>query len=323
MSAPYTVALDDREGLPAWSHQTLLKSLLESGAPVTYGCGAGNCGACRYRLKSGQVDEVDTGVLSEKQKARGEILTCQAKPLSDVVLESPLKTAMDAIDLNGVITRVERPTSDLVKLRVKLESPIDYFPGQYALLKTPHGPGRPYSFASLSGTPVVEFHIRAVPGGAAGPAIYNKANRGDPVRVTAPLGRAYAEDLNRPVLMVATGTGLAPMKAVMQTLQNMNHNFPVRLIWGNRTEADLYEMRALEGLFANHSDAEMITVFSQEGERKRVTDVLSQVVPSLMGWVVFCAGNPAMVADVERQMPLMGASASDFHADPFTPFDND
>ena len=315
----FQLQLDDRETVTGDSVDTVLKSLLAAGEPVTYGCGAGNCGACRYRLVSGQVAQKETNILSPAQIDEGQILTCQSRPRSDLVLQTPSRVAGDPVVVNGTITRAERPTTDLVKLRVKLEHVLDFEPGQYGLLKTPYGPARPYSFASAPNSPVVEFHIRAVPGGRAGQPIYDSAKRGDPIQLTAPLGEAYAQDLNRPLCLIATGTGMAPIKSVLARLKQTGHPGPIKVIWGNRSEDDLYDMAAIEGLLSDIDDAELITVFSRQGTCQRVTDVLPTTVPSLMGWVAFCAGNPDMVRAVESQVAVMGLGINDFHADPFTP----
>lgn len=314
----FSIAVDDRAPVTGDSVDTLLRSLLAAGQPVTYGCGAGNCGACRYQLKSGTVQVKDDSILSDEQRARGEILACQCRPTSDVHLATPQRLNTDPITVQGSITRAERPTPDLIKLRIKLEQVLDFEPGQYGLLKTPYGPARPYSFASPGGSPVIEFHIRAVPGGKTGQGLYENAKRGDPIELTGPMGNAYARDLNRPLALIATGTGLAPMKSVLARLQQINHAGPVRVIWGNRSSADLYDEKPIRALLEGIDDSDLRLVYSREGERKRVTDVLPMAIPSLMGWTVFCAGNPEMVQAVESQVAVMGLDPDNWHADPFT-----
>ena len=315
----FNIAIDDRPPITGDSVDTVLRSLLAAGEPVTYGCGAGNCGSCRYVLSSGTVESRNDSILSAEQRARGEILTCQCRPTSDLQLTSPQRQNTDPVTLAGTITRAERPTADMVKLRVKLESVLDFEPGQYGLLKTPYGPARPYSFASPGGSPVVEFHVRAFAGGKTGVGLYQKAQRGDPVELTGPMGEAYAKDLNRPIALIATGTGLAPMKSVLARLQQINHAGPVRLIWGNRSEQDVYDEKPLRALLAGIDDSDLNLVFSQQGAKQRVTDVLPTAIPSLMGWTVFCAGNPDMVSDVESMVALMGGHPDHWHADAFTP----
>lgn len=314
----FSISLDDRPAITGDSVDTVLRSLIAAGEPVTYGCGAGNCGACRYTLTQGEVKQPERSILSPEQIARGEILACQCKPLSDLVLHAPPRRSSDPVTLQGQITRVERPTADLVKLRIKLEALLDFEPGQYGLLKTPHGPARPYSFASPGGQPVVEFHIRAFPGGKAGEAIYQNANRGDQIELTGTMGDAYAQDLNRPLCLIATGTGMAPMKSVLARLQQIRHPGPVRMIWGNRTADDIYDERAIRALLEGIDDSALRLVYSRAETHQRVTDVLADEVPSLMGWTVFCAGNPDMVRNVENQVAMMGLAQENWHADPFT-----
>lgn len=314
----FSISLDDRAPITGDSVDTVLRSLISAGEPVTYGCGAGNCGACRYILTEGEVAHPEKTILSAEQVARGEILACQCKPLSDLKLNAPARRDSDPITLSGQITRVERPTADLVKLRIKLESLLDFEPGQYGLLKTPHGPARPYSFASPGGQPVVEFHIRAFAGGKAGQGIYDNAARGDQIQLTGPMGDAYARDLNRPLCLIATGTGMAPMKSVLARLQQIQHPGPVRMIWGNKTPDDIYDERAIRALLEGIDDSALRLVYSQADTRQRVTDVLASEIPSLMGWTVFCAGNPDMVRDVEHQVVNMGLAQDNWHADPFT-----
>ncbi len=315
----FSISVDGRDAITGDSVDTVLRSLLSAGEPVTYGCGAGNCGSCRYILSEGQVKQPEDSILSPQQRARGEILTCQCKPLSDLVLQSPQRSQSDPVTLNGVITRAERPTADLIKLRIKLDSILDFEPGQYGLLKTPYGPARPYSFASPGGQPVVEFHIRAVPGGKAGEPLYGHAKRGDPIELTGPMGNAYAKDLNRPICLIATGTGMAPMKAVLARLQQIQHPGPVRVLWGNRGQEDVYDEKTIRALLDGIDDSELRMVFSREQTHQRVTDILQDCIPSLMGWTVFCAGHPQMVSDIEQKVAVMGLQPDNWHADPFTP----
>ena len=317
MTRTYTLQWDG-QSVTADADTSLLKSLLRAGKPVSYGCGSGQCGACRLRLIEGDVDAPATQTLSPAQRAAGEILSCQARPRSNVRVQSVTPTAGDAETYNGTITRVERPTPDLVKLRVRLEGVLDFHPGQYGLLRTHYGPARPYSLANPPGQGVVEFHIRAVTGGKAGPQIYAQAKRGDRVELTAPMGDAYAPDLNRPIALIATGTGMAPMKSVLAYLRQREHRSPVRVLWGNRNPDDCYDMAAFEALVEGFEDAQFLPVFSAGAGGTRVTDHLRALAPSLLGWTVFCAGNPQMVRDVAQQLALMGLAPHDFHADPFT-----
>ena len=142
----YSIALDDRAPITGDHVDTLLKAY-KAGEPVTYGCGAGNCGACRYVLAQGEVDQKNDSILSASQRKASEILACQCRPLSDLVLRSPTRQQGDPVTLSGQITRVEQPTADLVKLRIKLESLLILSRASTAL-EDPYGPARPYSFAS-------------------------------------------------------------------------------------------------------------------------------------------------------------------------------
>ncbi|MGB0958490.1 MAG: hypothetical protein ACPGUF_08460, partial [Litorivicinus sp.] len=119
--------------------------------------------------------------------------------------------------------------------------------------------------------------------------------------------------------MIATGTGMAPMKSLLAHLVQREYPFPVRVLWGNRKPEDAYDVASLEGLVKGLADASMQQVFSAEAGGSRVTDHLDGLAPSLLGWKVFCAGNPSMVGEVSQRVALMGVAPHDFFADPFTP----
>jgi len=243
--------------------ESLLKASLRQDIKIAHLCLVGDCGSCRCRLVSGKVrlkkdisQHVDNQAL-----ARGYLLACQAVALSDIELAVPgLSPAEEGLSLStftGAIRSCEKLNHDICNLVIDLDSPLAYKAGQYAQLTVPGHPDlaeapRCYSFAQApqaNGQQQVEFHVRRVPGGTFTEWLFAADRRGQAICLTGPLGDFGHRPDQRPMVCVAGGSGLAPIKAILEGLQQRHTGPDVTLFFGARSEADLYcleELKALE-----------------------------------------------------------------------------
>jgi CDP-4-dehydro-6-deoxyglucose reductase len=310
--------------------QTILLAALAAGIPYPHGCKSGRCGSCKSRLVSGEVDLLPHTpfALSPKERADGLILACRAQPLSNATV-AWLGGADEMVDIpvgrfEGAIAAVEDATHDIKLIRVRLDDrgAFTFKAGQYAHLFYPGAPSRDYSVATRPDEELVEFHIRRVREGAASQRIWAHAAVGDRVAIEGPLGSAFLrENHSGPILGIAGGSGLAPVKAVAETALAKGMGQPIRIYFGARSERDLYLLDRFAALTERHSNLSFVPVLSEDSgsgfRRGYVSDVVAADLGDLDGWKAYLAGPPAMVDAAGPVLRQRGLRAVDIHADVF------
>lgn len=331
IAAPFSIQIPQAErAIAAPANRTILDSALAAGVDYPHGCRSGQCGACRSRLVSGQVEHLSHSdfALSTSDKALGFILPCRALPRSDA---SVAWTEQDdrALDLavrrvRCRVSRVEPLTHDisLIGLEPATGRPLEYRAGQYARITADGLPARDYSMANGPGGSALEFHVRRIPGGAVSTQLTQALQVGDEVRVEGPHGHAYLRQRHAgPILAIGAGSGLAPMKAIVEAALARPVSSPVHLYFGARTARDLYLVDHFEGLAAARPAFHYSAVVSDETVPGRwrglVADVAAARLPELDGWKVYLAGGPAMIASAAERILQRGARIEDIHADVF------
>jgi CDP-4-dehydro-6-deoxyglucose reductase, E3 len=309
--------------------EAVLSAARRQDVPFAYDCRNGACGTCRVRVVEGAVryeDELPMG-LSEEEAAAGQALLCQARACGDLVVSA------DVPDLGAPPQRLLARVDSVEALcgdvtRLCLELPVDedfrFRPGQYMNVHLPEGGHRSFSMASAPNGARVDFHIRRIPGGRFTDSELAQLQAGDALEVELPLGSfcLHPQDY-RPIVMLATGTGLAPLKAMLESLKGDGDCPPVHLYWGARTEADLYldaQIRAWgEGLYEFH----YVPVLSRAGEgwSGRRGHVQQAVIEDLGDELGDCAfylcGSPAMIGDAKKALAARGADPAFFYSDSF------
>jgi CDP-4-dehydro-6-deoxyglucose reductase len=306
--------------------ETLLEAATRQGVQLPHECTLGGCGACRIRLAEGSVsyDEMPLA-LSEEEAQAGFALACQARACGDLAISVPTAALPQAQRRSGVVRVLRQFTPDVLNLQLELESePLEYLPGQYMNVLLPEGGHRSFSMASRPQGNRVDFHVRQVPGGRFTDGALRGLRAGDRLDVEIPLGgfRYHAQDY-RPLLMVATGTGLAPLKSMLEALMDDADCPPVSLYWGMRTEADLYLADEIRGWGERLYEFNFVPVLSRAdagwtGRRGHVQDAVEQDLPDLSEHAVYLCGSPAMIADAKRRFLARGASAAHIYADGFS-----
>ena len=310
--------------------QTILLAALAAGIPYPHGCKSGRCGSCKTRLVSGEVNLLPHTpfALSPEEQADGLTLACRAQPLTDATA-AWLGGADEIADIpvgrfEGAIAAVEDATHDIKLIRVRLDDRggFTFKAGQYARFLYPGAPSRDYSVASRPDEELVEFHVRRVPAGTASQRIWARAAIGDRVAIEGPLGSAFLREKHSgPILGIAGGSGLAPVKAVAETALAKGMGQPIRIYFGARSEHDLYLLHRFAALTERHTNLSFVPVLSEDsgaGFRSGyVSDVVAADLGDLDGWKAYLAGPPAMVDAAGPVLLQRGLRAADIHADVF------
>lgn len=310
---------------------TILEAALADGIAYPHGCRSGRCGSCKSRLVSGKVDLLDHSrfALSDEEKAQGLILACRAIPTTDAIVawlngdeETPSHPRRR---LNGRVIAIADATHDIKHIQLVIDGadPLVFTAGQYARLTFLGAPTRDYSMANGPGERALEFHIRRVPGGAATQRIHTLLKFGDPVMVEGPFGSSYLREQHAgPILCVAGGSGLAPIKGIVEAAMARGMKQPIHVYFGVRSDRDLYLVDHFEALAQRHPNLTFTPVLSKAplGASWRtgfVTEAIAKDIQDLDGWKAYVAGPPPMVEAVMRIGTERGLRPEDLHVDVF------
>jgi len=310
--------------------KTILESALDLGVDYPHGCRSGNCGACKSILHSGDVEmsPYSEYALSGEEKARGLILPCRSVPWSDCeisMIDDDEAVVHASRQLDCEVIGLEQATHDIKIVRLKILSggPYDFSAGQFGSATFVDLPPRDFSMASQPGADELEFHIRLVPGGAVTPFVQDILKLGDTVQVNGPNGTAYFRENHRgPIILAAGGTGLAPIKSILDRAFATDAGQPITLYFGVRDERDLYLEDYFNELAASHDNFSFVTVLSEPGgESKRRTgflaDAIAEDFSDLDGYKAYLAGPPIMVETTAEKLKGLGIGPSDCHAHAF------
>lgn len=306
MSDNFTIQLSPHGGsFECGPAQTILDAALAAGYWLPHSCRAGSCNSCHLPLQEGSVRHaappVDGTAVPE-----GECRTCQAYALCNLTLEAPSvpKAAGQRIVTTGAkVVEVERPSHDVVviKLQVPAQSGFAFQAGQYASVLMKDGARRSYSMANAPNNEgVVEWHVRRMEGGRFSTHAYDKLKAGGMLRIEGPFGTFLLQPGDAPVVLLASGTGYAPIASLLKTHGSELACRGAVLYWGGRTWADLYAVDSIENWEAEYPGIHLVPVLSEAGPEwaGRTGFVHAAVLadlPDLSGHEVYACGNPLMI----------------------------
>jgi CDP-4-dehydro-6-deoxyglucose reductase len=290
--------------------KNILQSGLDAGYSMPYSCRTGVCRTCRGTIREGRVDYgmVHPTYLPDSDKAKGYVLLCQAQPLSDLVIEVRELEGLAGIRARLVpcrVAKIERPAPDVTVLSVRLpmNENMLFLAGQYVDFLLKDGKRRSYSIASKpapEGVTALELHIRHTPGGAFTDHVFGAMKERDLLRFEGPLGTFYLRDSPKPIVMVASGTGFAPIRAMCEVALEKWLKRPITLYWGCRTRRDLYMLDVPSAW--QHPDFKFVPVLSDPtpecgwtGRTGFVHRAVMEDFPDLSGHQVYACGAPVMV----------------------------
>ena len=309
--------------------ETLLQAALREGINFPHSCRVGGCASCKCKLVNGKVKELtETGyILSDDELDQGYILACQSVPQTDVSIEVDLAAQQARRRVTGRVVSQDKLTHDITRLRVQLDEALAYKAGQFAdiSIESMSGVSRSYSFA----TPVqpdsqVSFFVRRVPGGVFSSAINDGNVVGQSVSVDGPVGNFWLRPSDAPILLVAGGSGLAPVLALLKEALAHDVSRPVALLFGAREERDLYALDEIQEIARQwRGPFKFMPVLSAaavdatwQGERGLVIDKIPMVMAA--GTHAYLCGPPPMIDSAVALLKLHGIPAEHIHADRFT-----
>ncbi len=316
---------------------SILDAGLRAKCAMPYSCRTGVCRTCRGTIRAGRVDYgmVHPTYLPESDKAKGYALLCQARPLSDLVVEVQELEGLAGIEPRLVpcrVVKIERPAPDvaILRLRLPMNENMRFVAGQYVDILLADGDRRSYSIATppaAEGVTAIELHIRHTPGGRFTDHVFAALRERDLLRFEGPRGTFYLRHSAKPIVMVASGTGFAPLKAMCETAiaNGVAETRPIALYWGCRTRRDLYRLDLPMRWAAEVANFTFHPVLSEAtpgcvwtGRAGLVHRAVLEDFPDLSGVQVYAAGSPAMVAAARRDFTALGAlPPEEFFADAF------
>jgi CDP-4-dehydro-6-deoxyglucose reductase len=318
----------------AQPEETILDAALRHGLCLPYGCRDGVCGSCRGKVLSGQVahGKATLDALSEADRRSGNALFCCAMACSDLVIESREVTSVADIPVRTLPARVHSltraaPDVMIVELKLPASERLQFLAGQYVDILLRDGRRRAFSIAnSPHEDAFLQLHVRHIPGGQFTDHVFNTLKERDLLRLRGPQGSFFLRsDSHKPILLVAGGTGFAPIKAVVQQAIAENSERPMVVYWGGRQQADLYLLQLAQQWPAQHPQLRFIPVLSDapaeqpwDGRRGLVHRAAMADHPDLSGYQAYVCGSPAMVAAARHDfLTLCHLPAEEFFADSF------
>jgi CDP-4-dehydro-6-deoxyglucose reductase, E3 len=315
--------------------ESILAAAIRAGVGLPYGCKNGACGSCKGKLVSGQA-ELGTHqerALSAAEREVGQTLFCCAMPQSDVVIEAREVLGVGDFPIKKLPSRVaklERVTDDVMILSLQLPATerMQFKAGQYIEFLLKDGKRRAYSMATAPHSDeLLALHIRHMPGGLFTDQVFGTLKEKDILRFEGPLGTFFLrEDSEKPIVMVASGTGFAPIKAMIDHWAHQQSTRPISLYWGGRRPADLYMNALCEEWAKTLPNFRYIPVISDalpednwSGRTGFVHKAVMHDLQNMSDYQVYACGAPIMVEAAQRDFVAeCKLPNEEFFADSFT-----
>ncbi|WP_060507102.1 benzoate 1,2-dioxygenase electron transfer component BenC [Pseudomonas sp. NBRC 111124] len=330
----FQIALNFEDGvtrfIEASGHETVADAAYRQGINIPLDCRDGACGTCKCKAESGRYDLGDNFIedaLSEDEIAQGYVLTCQMRAESDCVVRIPASSQLcktEQASFEAAISDVRQLSASTIALSIKGEAlrRLAFLPGQYVNLNVPGSDQRrAYSFSSLPKDGEVSFLIRNVPGGLMSSFLTGLAKAGDSMTLAGPLGSFYLRPIQRPLLLLAGGTGLAPFTAMLEKIAAQGSEHPLHLIYGVTNDFDLVELDRLQDLAACIPNFTFSAcVASPDSQYPQKGYVTQHIAPQHLndGDVdVYLCGPPPMVEAVSQYLRERDINPVNFYYEKF------
>ncbi len=323
--------------------EPVLLAAIRQGVGLPYGCKDGACGSCKCRLIEGRVihGTHQSKALSNAEEDAGLMLSCRAAAQTDLVIEARTVPGLGEFPVRKLPTRVSsiaRPSADVAVLVMQLPAndSFMYKAGQYVEFILRDGDRRSYSIANAphrqreligNDQPAIELHLRHMPGGKFTDHVFSSMKARDILRIEGPFGSFFLrEDHSQPLVLLASGTGFAPIKALIEQMEHKGMTQPTDFYWGCRSRADLYQHEWALAAEQRLPHLRYIPVLSDarpEDEWQGRSGLVHQAVmadhPDLSAFEVYACGAPIMVDSAKRDFGrLCGLPETSFYADAFT-----
>ena len=317
------------------AEQPVLEAALAAGLNLPHSCKSGHCSSCRARLVAGEIRYPSgrpPGITLEEER-NGQILLCQARAQSDLTVEARLVASVADVEIKTLPCRIARLTPlapDVMQVLLRLPSVerLRFHPGQYLDVLLPGGRRRSFSIASPPhDSDLLELHVRRVSGGGFTERLFGSDAQltvGSLLRIEGPIGQFSYREGPGPVLMIAGGTGFAPLKSMLRHALESGGGRDIHLYWGARHAHDIYEQAQVLEWVQRHPRLSFTTVLSEptatEAAHSRVGLVHEAVLadhPELGGFEAYAAGPPAMIEAIRASFARHGLPAGRLYFDSF------
>ena len=299
--------------------ETILEAMLRQKVDLSYGCQQGVCQTCLLRSDISPPDYAQKN-LTNNQRSKNYFLACQWKPEQDISLV-PL-ASHDFV--NGYVVSKSLLSKDVLSLTLELHNPFEFYAGQFVNLKKSEQVIRSYSIASIPNQlNTIEFHIRLFKKGQFSQWAFNELVLGDVIAVSEPKGNCIysSESTDESLLLIGTGTGLAPLSGIVTDALEHRHSGRIHLFHGAHYSEGLYLNARLTQLSEQYENFYYTGCVSREEASVffsgRANDKAFSQYPDLKGWRVFVCGNPEMVKVSQKQAILNGVSCGHVFSDAF------
>ena len=303
--------------------QSVLDVLLAHGVAAPHSCRSGSCQSCMMRVETGELPESSQVGIKETLRVQGYFLPCICRPGDDLTIVRP---DTDVMRLEATVSHVTALSDHVVCVGLSSQTPISYRPGQFINLFKDDATARSYSLASvpdLDGE--LRLHVRRFANGQVSTWIHEALRPGDRVQLSPPAGDCFylPGQAEQPLLLIGTGTGLAPLYGIARDALAQGHRGPIHLYHGSREPAGLYLVERLQELAQQYANFRYFPCLSGSEVPDgflpgRALDLALSHAPELSGWRIYLCGNPDMVKLARKRVFLAGASMREIHSDAFT-----
>ncbi len=314
--------------------ETILEAALRQGLTIPYGCKDGACGACKGKVLTGNVDhgKAQAHALTDDDKAAGLTLFCCASAQSALTIECKQISAAGDIPVKTLPSRIEKLEKlapDVIALYLKLPATerLQFLAGQYIDILLKDGKKRSFSLANAPhNDALLELHIRHVPGGVFTDQVFSTMKERDILRFNGPHGGFFLrDDSKKPIILVAGGTGFAPIKAMVEHAIAEQYDRPIHIYWGAKARVDLYMPDLPAEWASTQPNIQFTPVLSEPAANDAWTGrtgLVHQAVtvdhPDLAGYEVYACGSPGMIDAARADFICAGLPEEAFFADAFT-----
>lgn len=328
------IALNFEDGITRFMdslpNETVAETAYRVGINIPLDCADGACGTCKCKMRSGSFDAGDyiEEALSDEEAAAGFALACQVRPQSDLVVDILASSAACKVKSTAIATEItvlKRLSSEIYQLKLKASdnSSFEFLPGQYVNIEVPGtSQTRSYSYSSQPGTGEAEFLIKLVPGGLMSTYLKDQAAVGGTLNIVTPIGSFYLREVQRELIFIAGGTGIAPFMAMFEKLKADKNTTPIHLFYGATTAENVVEQERLKA-FSEIMPLKIHTCTSDEQAKGHdkgfVTQWINKEILGETAHDIYICGPNMMVEAVKNTLDKESINHVNFYMEKFVP----
>jgi len=311
---------------PVIDNKSILNSALDAGFTFEYSCNNGQCGVCKTTLLKGEVKEIKPQLtLSDTDLSKHKILTCCCEPITDILIDAEELTALKGIEtktLPARISQINQLSNDIIEIQLRLPPSADFkfLEGQYLDVLW-NGTRRSYSIASTGLDKEVTLLIKKVEQGVMSDYWFNQAKHNDLLRIEGPKGTFFLRNKERPIVMLATGTGIAPIISILHKLdqdENYHQQQPISLFWGNRFADDFVWQSQFKNITVNLEKIVSKPDSSWTRKTGYIQNIALEVLgDTIIGCDVYACGSNEMIQSAKHAFIQTGLIEKQFYSDAF------